>query len=213
MRFGCLGCLTLILLMVTLGLLTFVGINLFADPDVEAPAISRTEGQAAQQKLFELAGRRAGRSARQETVVLSEREINSFLARHLADAPSLPLEHIVTKLTAGQFQVHGKTALRNLLESAPLAAQVVPWIPRQRLEAPVWLTMKGTVAVEPVTPGSSRRVARIKPTEVAIGRQRVPTWLFSMLLGRAGPRFTEWQVPTAVESVQIEDGRLIIKTR
>jgi hypothetical protein len=217
MRLGCLGCLGLTILLLVSGLavaalLFFLAGNLFGAPEVKVPAVSRPEGFAAQQKLLEIAARQAGRSSRREPVVLTEREINSFVANHLTDSARVPLDPIITRLTRGYFEVQGKTALRNLLQGAPFA-WLAPYLPPARLETPVWITVRGTLSVEPAAPGSPRTVARLRFTDLTLGKQALPSSLVPYILGRTAPRLSEFPVPAVVEGAQIEDGRLIVRTR
>jgi hypothetical protein len=216
MRSGCLGCLAVLLLLGVAGLAVaaffFMAGNIFHIPDVRAPAVSRAEGFAAQQKLFEIAARQAGRSSRQEPVVLTEREINSFLANHLAESGGVPIDPIITRLTRGYFEVQGRTLFRHLLQRWPLA-QLAPYLPTSRLDAPVWITLRGTISVEPAAPGSTRTVARVRFTDLTLGKQPVPPSLLTFLMGQTASRLSEFPVPAVVEGAQIEDGRLIIRTQ
>jgi hypothetical protein len=216
MKFGCVGCLGLIVLIlvvaVTAAAFVFLSSNVFDMPDVKTPAVSRSEGFSAQQKLFEIASRQAGRSSRTDPVILTEREINSFLANHLAESWRVPLDPIITRLMRGSFEVQGKTAFRNLLQGAPFA-QLAPYLPAARLDAPVWITLRGTLAVEPPSPGSPRTMARIRFTDFVLGKQPLASGLLMFLLGQTATRLTEFPVPAVVDSVQIEEGRLIVRTR
>lgn len=216
MKFGCLGCLGLITLVLIVGVaaaaFVFMSGNVFEIPSVKAPPVSRSDGFSAQQKLFEIASREAGRSTRQDPVVLSEREINSFLAHHLAEAARVPLDPIITRLVRGYFEVQGKTAFRNLLQVAPLA-QLASHLPASRLDAPVWVTLRGTLSVAPASPGARRMVARVRFTDLTLGKQPLAAGLLRFLLGQTGRRLTEFPVPAVVDGVQIEDGRLIVRTR
>ena len=144
--------------------------------------------------------------------MLTEREINSFLANHLTESARVPLDPMITRLTRGYLEVQGRTALRNLLQGAPLA-QLAPYLPAARLETPVWITVRGTLSVEPAAPGSPRTVARVRFTDLIVGKQTLPSSLVPYLLGPAASRLAEFPVPSVVEGVQIEDGRLIVRTR
>jgi hypothetical protein len=216
MRLGCIGCLGLIVLIlvaaVTAAAFVFLAGNLFDVPDVKAPAVSRSEGFAAQQKLFEVASRQAGRSSRTDPVVLTERELNSFLANHLAQSWQVPLDPIVTRLMRGSFEVQGRTAFRNLLQGAPFA-QLAPYVPAARLDAPVWITLRGTLAVDSPSPGSPRTMARIRLTDFVLGNQPLAPGLLTFFLGQTATRLTEFPVPAVIDGVQIEEGRLIVRTR
>lgn len=216
MNLGCLGCLGLIMIILVVGVVAgafvFLSGNVLEIPDVKAPQLSRSDGHSAQQKLFEIVSRQAGRSSRRDPVVLTEREINSFLAYHLADSARIPLDPIITRLTRGSFEVQGKTELRNLVQAAPLA-QLMPYLPTARLDAPVWVTVRGTVAVEPASSGSRRMVARVRFNSLTLGKQPLSASLLTLLLGRTGSRLTEFPIPSNVDSIQIEDGRAIVRTR
>lgn len=214
MRVGCLGCFGLIAILTLIGATVagyaFVSGNVFDVPDVKAPPVSRADGFAAQQKLFEIA-RQAGRSPRQEPIVLTEREMNSFLAFHLAE-PRIPLDPVILRFTRGYFEIQGRTPIRNLVQSTPFA-QILPYLPTAKVDTPVWVTVRGTAAVEPVSPGSQRIVARLKLTEFQLGKQALAPALLTFLLGDTASRLTEISVPSSIDSIQIEDGRVIIRTR
>jgi hypothetical protein len=216
MKLGCAGCLGLLVLvlvgLVAAGILVYLSGNVFDLPDIKAPAVSRSEGFAAQQKLLEIGARQAGRSSRRDPVMLTEREINSFLANHLADTSRLWMDPIMTRLTRGSVEVQGKTLFRNLLQGPPFA-QLAPYVPAARLDAPVWVTLRGTVAVEPQSPGSPQRVARRKFSDFRLGKQPLPPGLLGYLLGPTTTRLTEFPVPSVVDSVQLEHGRLVVRTR
>jgi hypothetical protein len=49
--------------------------------------------------------------------------------------------------------------------------------------------------------------------ETEIGRLSVPGWLLTLMLGPRGASLLRWQVPAVVERVDIDDGRLTIRTR
>jgi hypothetical protein len=216
MKLGCLGCLGVIIVILVVGVVVgaFVLLsgNVLEIPDVKAPQLSRSDGYSAQQKLFEIVARQAGRSSRRDPVVLTEREINSFLAYHLADSARIPLDPIITRLTRGSFEVQGKTVLRNLVQAAPFA-QLMPYLPAARLDTPVWVTVRGTVGVEPVSSGSQRMVARVRLDDLTLGKQPLSASLLPLVLGRTAGRLTEFPVPSNVDSIQIEDGRAIVRTR
>jgi hypothetical protein len=211
--FGCLGLIILILVVVVAGaVFVFMSANVFDIPDVKAPPVSRSEGHAAQQKFLEIASRQAGHSSRRDPVVLTERELNSFLARHLVESARIPLDPVFTRLTRGYFEIQGQTPFRNLLQGPPFA-QILPYVPAGRLDAPVWVTLRGTVVVEPTGPGSQRMVARLRLTDLRLGKQPLAPSLLMLLLGPTGRRLTGFPVPSVIDSVQIEDGRLVIRTR
>src|SRR6266849_119982 len=95
MRLGCVGCFLLIVVVlviaVLVGAILFLSVNIFGTPDVRPVSYSREDGYSAQQKLFEVALRQSGRSSRKDPIVLSEREANAFLSRHLAEGVGVPV--------------------------------------------------------------------------------------------------------------------------
>jgi len=216
MRIGCFGCLTLtvIILVVVVSAAGFLFLsgNMAAAPEFSQTRFTRSDGFSAQQKLYEIVLRQSGRSHRQDAVVLTEQEINAFLANHLADTADLPFNPLSVKLTRGLIEVRGQTALRNLLQGPPLA-EILPYLPAERLERSVWVTVKGRIVLEPGPAGGSRSHGKVSLTEFALGKQPVGTWLLPFMLGSAGGRLLRWQVPAVVQDITIEEGRAVISTR
>lgn len=216
MRVGCFGCLLvivilLIVIVAALGVI-FLSSNILDAPEVTtAGKFSRADGYAAQQKLFELVRRGSGESARRDPVMLSEAEVNAFLANHLAEA-DLPLNPINVRFVGGQLEVQGRTALRNLIQGQPLV-QLLPYLPAERLDQGVWVFLKGRIHIEEAGMASTRRIGRVEISEFQLGKQPLGSWLLSLMLGRTATRLLRWPVPSAVQDVTIDEGRLIIRTR
>lgn len=215
MRLGCFGCLALTVVVVVIAVaalgIVFLSGNITHPPDVQPTRYSRADGHAAQQKLYELVLRQTGRSSRQDPVVITEPEANAFLANHL-EASDLPLNPLIVRFSNGQIEVQGQTPLRHLLQGPPFA-QLLPYVSDARLDRPLWVTVKGRIAVEGRGTEGSRSYGRVDLTEFALGRQELGTWLVSFMLGPTAKRLLRWQVPSVVREVQIQDGKAIVVTR
>src|SRR6185369_18011209 len=119
--FGCVAVIVALLVIAVVGLgVIFLSTNIFGPPEVKPVSFTKSDGYAAQQKLFEVASRQSGRSSRKDPLVITEPEANAFLSRHL-DQSGLPLSPIVVRFTQGEILAQGQTALRNLLKGPPFA--------------------------------------------------------------------------------------------
>ncbi len=212
MRLGCFGCFVLVIVvlavLVLAGGILFLSANIFRSPDVRPVSFSRGDGYSAQQKLYEVELRQSGRSSRKDPIILTEREANAFLSRHLAEAAGIPLSPLVVRFDKGQFFAQGQTALRNILQGPPFG-YLLPYIPDKRLDQPVWITVRGRISVE----GGATRYGTVTLTELILGRQPVHSYLLYVMMGPSGAGLFHWPVPAAVESVQMEEGQAIIRTR
>ncbi len=215
MRLGCVGCFLVIVVVlaavVVVGGVLFLSTNIFGTPDVKPVSYSKADGYTAQQKLYEIAQRQAGRSSRKEPVVLNEREVNAFLANHLAEVAGISVAPLAVKLSHGRFFAQGQTTLRHLLSGRPFT-YVFKYIPEHRLKQPVWVTVRGGVRIDEGAPGSSR-TGSVTVTELALGRQPLHSLLLYAVLGPSGGGLFRWPVPRVVENVQLEEGQAIVHTR
>lgn len=214
MRLGCFGCMSLIvailvLAVVVLGVI-FLSTNLLSVPEVRPVPFTKSDGHAAQSKLYEVVLRQSGRSSRRDRVVITEPEANAFLANHL-DQAGLPLSPIVVRFAKGQLTAQGQTALRNLFKGPPFA-QLLPYISDKRLNEPVWVTVRARIRIEDGYGGSSR-YGTVEVSDFVLGKQPLGNFLLSVLMGPSGGGLLHWPVPSVVESVQIGDGQLVITTR
>jgi hypothetical protein len=215
MKFGCFGCFSLILLgliVLVLGAgVLFISGNIFESPDVRPISFSRADGYAAQQKLYEIGLRQAGRSRRRDPISLSEREVSAFLSRHLDKTSRVPLSDLSVRFDADQFVAQGHARLGNLLQGG-LLSYLLPYVPSNRLEQPVWVSVRGRISIE--TPAlDTRPYGNVSLTEFALGRQPVNPYLVYVLMGPSGSGLFEWPVPDVVQSIQIKGGQAIIRTR
>jgi hypothetical protein len=216
MKLGCAGCLILLVVLIFMAALVggffFLSGNIFAEPHFEALDWSRSDASAARSTLREIILRDAGQSGRQDPVLLSEREINALVARHLAETAGLRFDPFAIRLVQGQFLLQGRTLLRSLLQGPPFA-QLAAYLPASQLDRPIWITVRGYIAVQPGEPGGKPGRARVVLTEFNLGRQPVGSWPFSAVMGSAGLGLLKWPVPGAVRDVDIEDRRVVIRTR
>ena len=203
---ACGGCLSAVVGLVAVGLVAAAGgwavIRSLQAPIVEPVRFSPEDGVRAQQKIFGL----ARRSTRAGAVVLSEAELNGFVSRHL-DPADLPLGEPAIRLRGDDLvEIVGTVSLGRLLHESPLAplAEALPagWLAR-----PVWLTIaaRGRISTEP------RRALRLDARRVVIGRQRVPALALRMMLDPSSLRLTRIGLPSHVDAVRIERGRVVIQ--
>ena len=216
MKLGCAGCLILIVVLTFLAILVggfvFLSGNIFEEPHFEALDWSRADASAVRSTLREIILRDAGQSGRQDPVLLSEREINALVARHLAETAGLRFDPFAIRLVPGQFLLQGRTVLRSLLQGPPFA-QLAAYLPASQLNRPIWITVRGYIAVRPGEPGGKPGQARVALTEFTLGRQPVGNWPFSAVMGSAGSGLLKWPVPGAVRDIDIEDRKVVIRTR
>lgn len=216
MKLGCVGCLILVVVLTfvvaLVGGFYFLSGNIFEAPHFEALDWSRADSSGARAALREIVLRDAGQSGRQDPVLLSQREVNGLVARHLAETAGLRFDPFAIKLVQGQFLLQGRTVLRSLLQGPPFA-QLSAYLPASQLDRPIWLTVRGHVSVQPGQPGGKPGKARVVLTEFDLGRQPVGNWPFSLAMGSAGRGLLNWQVPGTVRDIDIEDQRVTIRTR
>lgn len=212
MRLGCLGCLTVLIVTALVAGSAWLGFRMLQEPTFPALPTTAADGVRAQQKIFEVVRRGAGRSRTNgEPVVLSERELNAFLSRHLAEAADLPLGDVGLRLAAGgTAEFKGRLPLRRLLTEPPLSALAVA-VPTAWLERSVWLRLGARARIEPGTTLAQRRYLRLEVVEFAVGRQWLPTPFVRLLLDPATLRVLRWPVPDGVEAITIEKGRVVIR--
>jgi hypothetical protein len=216
MRFGCFGCLVLLVailvVVVAAAGFLFLSGNMATAPDVQPSRFTRSDGFSAQRKLYELVLRESGRSTRTDPVILSEAEVNAFLANHLAEAADLPFSPLVVRFEGGQLELKGQTVLRHLLQGPPFP-QFMRYIPAEKLDQPVWVTVRGRFVIEHPRAKTGRTYARVDVTEFALGKQPVGKWLLWLMLGQTGSKLLRFQVPAVVDSVQIDERRAMIRTQ
>jgi hypothetical protein len=187
----------------------------YAGSVFDMPAIPRVEytpsdGQRAQQKLFELATRDSKRPG--GSVVLTERELNAFLARHLEESEGIPFSPIVLRLSPGTIEVQGRTILVNLFQGFPFSL-LAEYLPTAALDRSVWVTVSGTIQVEKRRSRTERSYAQLVVSEFSLGNQNLGSWVLSWMLAGKRESLLRWQLPPAVDGITIEEGRVIITPR
>lgn len=216
MRLGCVGCLLVILVIVIFGVAAagavFFSANIFDEPEVHVQPFTTADGYRAQQKLYEIVLRDGQRSSRTDPIVFSERELNSFLSRHLMDSANLTFSPIsVALLSDNTIEFRGRTALRNLMQGIPFA-QIAPFLPNGRADQPVWIRVRGTLRLERSAVRREREFGGFEVSEFALGTQPIGAWVLTAMLGQAGQRVFRFQIPSVVRDVTVEEGRLIVRT-
>ena len=213
MKFGCMGffLLLLILAVVLVGggaALYFAG-SLFEMPPMPRVEYTPAEGHRAQEKLFELVSRDPKRAS-SEPVVLTERELNAFLARHLAESEGIPFSPLVVRLLPGTIEVQGRTTLINLFRGFPFSL-LAKSLPASTLERPVWVMVSGTIQVQGRKSRIEREYGHLQVNGFSLGNQDVGPWILALMLG--GTDLLRWRLPAAVDTITIEQGRMVITTR
>jgi hypothetical protein len=208
MRIGCSGCLGLVFV-IALGALLVGGaiggvVRMLADPALPPTPVTAADGSRAQNKLLDL----ARQSRRGETVTLTEAEVNALLSRHLVETRGVRLSAPNARLIGGdRLVLNAQSSMRQLLDEASLGL-VADALPTRWLARPVWVHVGARVRVD----GGSRRQLRMDVDEFAIGRQRLPAPLLRVVLDPASVGLLQWALPSHVERVSIEPGRVVIRT-
>lgn len=192
-----------VIVAVVTGAGVWAGMRALETPAVEAPRFSRDDGVRAQQKIADLARHRA----KTNPVVLSEAEVNAFVSRHL-DPEVLPVRDAVIRLRDGDVvEIVGTVALGRLLRESPVGtlADTLPagWLARR-----IWLT----IDAQPATATEPRRTLRLDARRLTVGRQPVPALMLRLVLEPASLRLMHIGLPSEVQTVRIDRGRVVIQT-
>lgn len=198
-------------LVVVAGGFLFLSGNIFEEPRFDGIEWSRVDASPALSKLAELVQRDAGRSGRQDPILLGEREVTALIARRLDETAGLKFDPLAVRLTPGQFVFQGRTVVGNLLQGPPFA-QLASQLPAAQLRRPIWITARGDISLDPGEPGGSPGQARLRLTEFTLGKQPVGSWPFSIVMGPAGSRLLKWPIPGSVRGIDIEDRRVVVRT-
>ena len=214
MKFGCMGCLILLLILTVVlvggAVALYYAGSVFDMPTIPGAEHSSSAGHQAQQKLFELARWDSKRSA--APVVLTEHELNAFLARHLEESEGLPFAPILVKLLPGTIEVQGRTRLVNLFQGFPFSL-LAEYLPLSALDRPVWVTVSGTIQVQKRGSTTERSYGQLVVREFSLGNQDLGSWVLSWMLGGKRDSLLRWQLPAAVDGITIEQGRVVITPR
>lgn len=210
MRLGCIGCLLLAVILVGLLIAGIGGLlfssAIFAIPESSAPpGYTVQDGRVGQQKLAEILLRERGLSRGKGPVVITQRELNGFLAHHLAESDRIPLNPLIVRLTPGILEIQGQTTLGRLFGGFPFSL-LADYLPRSYVGQPIWVTISGRIKHD-------RSKGSLEILDFSLGKQPISPWLLSWMLGQKGQRLFHWQMPGSVERIVIEDGRAVITTR
>lgn len=192
--------------------MVWVGSRVVAVPE-QAPAIgTERDGVRAQQTLFEIM-RRSGtrRPPDQRTrneYILSEAEVNAFLARHLGRVEGLALRDLAVRFIGdGIVELRGQLDLEQVAEGSALVA----YLPESWRNSAATLTLRGPLRLETETSRGQARALRFDIDEAHVGRQRVPVLALERFLA-ANDRLSRWAVPDSVSAVIVEKGRAVVRT-
>ncbi len=190
----------------------WLAVRALQEPEFPALTTSAADGVRAQQKIFEIVRRGAGRGGSDgEAVTLSERELNAFLSRHLAETAEVPFSGIGLRLAGGGIaEFRGRLPLRHLLTEPPLST-VGGILPQGWLERSVWLRLSARARLEPGVTRAQQRYLRLEVVEFAVGRQRLPAAVLRLLLNPSALRVLRWPMPEGTDAVTIETGRVVVR--
>jgi hypothetical protein len=213
-RLGCLGCLTVALLVAVAGIavagLIFFSVNIFDDPGLHGPPFTSADGHRAQQKVYEIIVRQANRSDRITPVVFTEAELNAFLSRHLVETSNLSISPLWVALQSrNMVEIRGRTTLRNLLQRFPFD-QIASYLP-ETADQPVWIQVRGELRLERDR-ARGRQHGRLRVSNFLLGTQPISPWVFRAILGWTSEGVLRWPVPAVVHDLEVRDGRLVVRT-
>lgn len=211
MRSGCAGCFTGLALVIIFGLGTAwtvsAVVRAFEVPAQVASVGGQADGARAQRKIYEIVRRPQGTGRAGNPVMLTERELNAFLSRHVDGG--LPLESLAVRLIgAGVAELTGQLPLERLMTEPPLRS-VVSVVPRAWLDRRVWLRIEARPRVESRL--RDPHYLKVDMERAWIGRQRIPTVALKIILSPNYLRALSWPVPGGIDAVNVEPGRLIVK--
>ncbi len=77
----------------------------------------------------------------------------------------------------------------------------------------MWVTVRGRITLEPDPGAGGKRHGRFEIDEFALGKQPVSGYLVYVMMGSVGAQLLRWPVPAVVQGVDVEEGRVLIRTR
>lgn len=211
MRLGCSGC--LFVAVIIIGVLiagivggVFLSSAIFTIPEgITASDYTAQDGRAGQQKLAEILLRDGGFARGRGPVIITQRELNGFLAHHLQESGRIPMKPLIVRLTPGILEIQGQTTFGRLFTGFPFSL-LADYLPRSYLERPIWVTVRGRIQHD-------RSSGSLEVLDFALGSQLISPRLLSWMLGRRGERLLHWHMPGSVERIVIEEGRVVVTTR
>lgn len=214
-RAGCAAFLAMLVIVTVLVVgIPWLARGILGEPDLGPVLSTAADAASAERKLSVLVpGRkpRDGSGAGRQTIALSEAEVNAFLAKHLPDLAGAPLGAIRLRLREDRMvELAARTSLR-----APLGelagSDTADLLPSRWLEQPLWLRLDGAARLEQVGDGG-RRYLRLDVERFRLGRRRVPAFFLRLFLDPTTLGLLRWPLPPTVEGLEVERGRVVIRT-
>jgi hypothetical protein len=194
---GC-GCLSVLILAGVVTGLAWTVTRIASSSPLPMPATTAADGRRAQQKIYEVARGK-------DEVVLTDRELNALLSRHLADAPRMPLVGLIVGFPARDtVELAGRVPLARLLRGGAAA-----YLPERWRQRGAWVYVLATSHVDD-RPGGRELLLDVR--DWAVGRQHLPAWLLPAILDGETLRVLHWPLPETVEGVTVEPGRITIRS-
>src|SRR5262245_2436919 len=208
-RLGCVGCLTIIIVVALAGGALWAVEGLFREPDFVPVKADHQDWVAAQQAIFDIARRGRGRPGPGATFTLTEREVTAVVARQLSDATALPLsETSVRLLDGGVAEVAGRLPLSTAVRDLPLSS-ALDALPGRWSQRPVWMVARLRPRLEGKQGG--RRYLALDIESFTVGRWPLPSVTSRLFLPTGAFRYLSIPVPSSVDAVSVERGRLVLR--
>ncbi len=210
MRLGC-GCLsTLFFVAFLVAGTAWMAQGVLQPPDLSPVTFAAADGVSAQQKVYDLVGRSASKRT-PRSVVLSERELNAFFARHLAEVANIPVMGAIAHLGGnGVFDLAVRLPTRVVLAETPFGG-ILDLSPTHWGDRLVWLRLRVRARVELAVAGP-RRFLRLNVERFYLGRTRLPAVAHRLLLSPTALRLLSWPLPAGIDDVKVEREHVVIRT-
>ncbi len=184
--------------------------GVFQSPDLPPVIFTAADGVNAQQKIYDVVVRGAGGKRTPRAVVLSEQELNAFLARHLAEIADMPIMGAIVHLGNNDvFDLATRLPTRVLLAETPFSS-IVDLSPARWVDRPVWLRLRARTHVEPA-PTGQRRYLRLDVERFYLGRTRLPAVAHRLLLSPMALRLLLWPLPAGIDDLKVERQQVVIR--
>jgi hypothetical protein len=212
MRFGCGGCLSMLVLLmaaVSVGMAWTIA-RCLGQPDVPIPAATAVESRRAQQKLAEMFQRpRSPGSRPSDPIVFSEGEINALLARNVEEIRGARLRGSVVRLIGSDHvDIYRSLPMTRVLDTVGLG-EVSRYLPSEWRERAVWWRI--STRVRNTSRPDGRRWVSLDVEALALGNQPLPPLLARVLLDPKLLETLSFELPGGVESIAVEPGRALVR--
>ena len=188
-------------LLATLGTSIWGTSRVLQNPGVPPVRTTAEDAARAQQKLFRLV-----RGSATDAVVVSEAEVNAFVARNV-ERGEMPFDQPVIFLRDGDVvEIAGQVPVGRLLADSPLSA-LAGALPERWSAHPVWLQVAAHARLE----RRPRPQLRLDVRRLSLGQQRLPVVALRLLFEPARLRFVRLSVPDTVAELRIQSGRVVIR--